>query len=183
VRWLREQFFLPFFCCGVLLLKKSLTFSISVEPIESELDKQVEYDMDEQGIPFLSFRSPAWVNKMSCTDKEWLDALNVERRKEGIDPLTYEFFEIVMDRLEKEWFDLVCTDFLTTLYVCVSEAVALYRQNKYRNLQHLSCRKTRGVLFVTTANARIPTQSYFVTVVIWLFIRVRDSPSYEEIYC
>jgi NuA3 HAT complex component NTO1 len=40
-------------------------------------------------------------------DKEWVDAANAERRKEGIDLITYEFFEIIMDRLEKEWFDLV----------------------------------------------------------------------------
>ncbi|KAF8075260.1 bromodomain-containing protein [Lyophyllum atratum] len=58
-----------------------------IEPLESELAKQVEYDMDEQ-------------------DKEWLDSLNRERKKEQMTPITYELFEVVMDRLEKEWFDL-----------------------------------------------------------------------------
>ncbi|KAF5369076.1 hypothetical protein D9758_003051 [Tetrapyrgos nigripes] len=58
-----------------------------IEPLEIDLARQVEYDMDEQ-------------------DKEWLDAVNIERKKEGIDKVSYEFFEIVMDRLEKEWFDL-----------------------------------------------------------------------------
>ncbi|KAF5379525.1 hypothetical protein D9615_006509 [Tricholomella constricta] len=58
-----------------------------IEPLESELAKQVEYDMDEQ-------------------DKEWLDALNRERRKEQMTQISYELFEVVMDRLEKEWFDL-----------------------------------------------------------------------------
>ncbi|KAG5643940.1 hypothetical protein DXG03_009352 [Asterophora parasitica] len=58
-----------------------------IEPLESELAKQVEYDMDEQ-------------------DKEWLDVLNRERRKEQMSPISYELFEVVMDRLEKEWFDL-----------------------------------------------------------------------------
>ncbi|KAG6885753.1 hypothetical protein C0993_010265 [Termitomyces sp. T159_Od127] len=58
-----------------------------IEPLESELAKQVEYDMDEQ-------------------DKEWLDALNRERRKEQMSQISYELFEVVMDRLEKEWFDL-----------------------------------------------------------------------------
>ncbi|KAJ3836367.1 bromodomain and PHD finger-containing protein 3 [Lentinula raphanica] len=58
-----------------------------IEPLEAELARQVEYDMDEQ-------------------DKEWLDNLNVERRKEQMDKISYETFEIIMDRLEKEWFDL-----------------------------------------------------------------------------
>ncbi|KNZ74979.1 Peregrin [Termitomyces sp. J132] len=58
-----------------------------IEPLESELAKQVEYDMDEQ-------------------DKEWLDSLNRERRKEQMSQVSYELFEVVMDRLEKEWFDL-----------------------------------------------------------------------------
>ncbi|KXN86201.1 Peregrin [Leucoagaricus sp. SymC.cos] len=58
-----------------------------IEPLESDLARQVEYDMDEQ-------------------DQEWLDAINVERRKEQLDKVSCELFEIVMDRLEKEWFDL-----------------------------------------------------------------------------
>ncbi|SNX87844.1 related to Peregrin (Bromodomain and PHD finger-containing protein 1) [Melanopsichium pennsylvanicum] len=59
-----------------------------VEPIEGDLKKQVEYDMDEQ-------------------DQEWLDALNYDRRKEGLDTISYETFEIILDQLEKEWFDLM----------------------------------------------------------------------------
>ncbi|KAH9066917.1 PHD-zinc-finger like domain-containing protein [Lactarius vividus] len=58
-----------------------------IEPLESELAVQVEYDMDEQ-------------------DQEWLDSLNTDRKKEQLDKISYEAFEIVMDRLEKEWFDL-----------------------------------------------------------------------------
>ncbi|KAI0924329.1 hypothetical protein AcW1_006473 [Taiwanofungus camphoratus] len=58
-----------------------------IEPLESELAVQVEYDMDEQ-------------------DQEWLDAVNAERKRAQLDNVSYEIFEIVMDRLEKEWFDL-----------------------------------------------------------------------------
>nr|XP_018259176.1 uncharacterized protein I303_08721 [Kwoniella dejecticola CBS 10117]OBR81334.1 hypothetical protein I303_08721 [Kwoniella dejecticola CBS 10117] len=58
-----------------------------IEPIESELAVQVEYDMDEQ-------------------DQEWLDAINAERKKEQSGPISYEIFEILMDKLEKEWFSL-----------------------------------------------------------------------------
>ena len=41
------------------------------------------------------------------SDQEWLDAVNAERWKEQLDKISYEVFEIIMDRLEKEWFDLV----------------------------------------------------------------------------
>ncbi|GJE93817.1 bromodomain and PHD finger-containing protein [Phanerochaete sordida] len=58
-----------------------------IEPLESELAVQVEYDMDEQ-------------------DQEWLDSINTERRNANLDKVSYEMFEIIMDRLEKEWFDL-----------------------------------------------------------------------------
>lgn len=43
----------------------------------------------------------------SCIDQEWLDGVNAERRNANLDKISYESFEIIMDRLEKEWFDLV----------------------------------------------------------------------------
>lgn len=46
---------------------------------------------------------------LQCADREWLDAINAERRKEQLDQVPYETFEIIMDRLEKEWFELVST--------------------------------------------------------------------------
>jgi NuA3 HAT complex component NTO1 len=52
-----------------------------------DLAIQVEYDMDDQ-------------------DQEWLDAVNNERKKDQLNAVTYETFEIIMDRLEKEYFDL-----------------------------------------------------------------------------
>ncbi|KAJ7582101.1 PHD-zinc-finger like domain-containing protein [Mycena floridula] len=58
-----------------------------IEPLESDLARQVEYDMDEQ-------------------DQLWLDEVNVERRKDQLNSITCETFEVIMDRLEKEWFDL-----------------------------------------------------------------------------
>lgn len=61
-----------------------------VQPLEKELSKQVEYDMDQQ-------------------DKVWLDSFNTDRKKEAIQPISYEVFEVIMDKIEKEWFDLVKT--------------------------------------------------------------------------
>lgn len=43
---------------------------------------------------------------MDEQDRIWLDAFNADRRKDGSDPVSYEFFEILLDRLEKEWFAL-----------------------------------------------------------------------------
>lgn len=58
--------------------------------MESEVTNQVEYDMDEQ-------------------DQEWLDLVNEDRKKAQVGPVSSEIFEIMMDRLEKEWFELVRT--------------------------------------------------------------------------
>ncbi|KAE8216410.1 hypothetical protein CF327_g409 [Tilletia walkeri] len=59
-----------------------------VEPVEAELKNRVEYDMDEQ-------------------DQQWLDFINAERKRSQMDVVSYEIFEILMDRIEKEWFDLM----------------------------------------------------------------------------
>ena len=40
-------------------------------------------------------------------DKEWLDQVNSERAKSGHGEVSYEAFEVIMDKLEKDWFDLV----------------------------------------------------------------------------
>ncbi|GAA6027545.1 hypothetical protein JCM8097_007915 [Rhodosporidiobolus ruineniae] len=56
-------------------------------PMETELARQVEYDMDDQ-------------------DQLWLDAINADRKKDGQPQIPYEVFEIIMDKIEKEWFDL-----------------------------------------------------------------------------
>ncbi|KAJ3180757.1 nuA3 HAT complex component nto1 [Geranomyces variabilis] len=58
-----------------------------VEPSEDELATRVEYDMDEQ-------------------DFCWLNLVNDARKKEGSGQMDQDYFEQVMDILEKEWFDL-----------------------------------------------------------------------------
>lgn len=52
------------------------------------------------------------------TDQEWLDAINIERKKDQLNPITYETFEIIMDRLEKEYFDLVCFAIIACRVIC-----------------------------------------------------------------
>ncbi|PLW23785.1 hypothetical protein PCASD_08751 [Puccinia coronata f. sp. avenae] len=58
-----------------------------VQPAEDERERGCEYDMDEQ-------------------DLEWLHVLNMDRKRLSQEPVTCELFEIIMDRLEKEWFRL-----------------------------------------------------------------------------
>ena len=50
-----------------------------------ELDKEIEYDMDEE-------------------DLAWLEIINHKRAKENLNPVSMENFELLMDRLEKESF-------------------------------------------------------------------------------
>jgi hypothetical protein len=124
-----------------------------LEPLESELAVQVEYDMDEQGV---HPRVGVVYVPISQIDQEWLDALNSERKKEQLDRISYEAFEIVMDRLEKEWFDLVCDD--------VSSISALihvgYRRRTYRNPTWHCHLKTQLVQFAMIQRERIPTLSF-----------------------
>lgn len=61
--------------------------------------------MDEQGSsPQLSYLLDSL--RISI-DEEWLNAVNEDRKKNQLDKIDQELFEIMMDRLEKEWFDLV----------------------------------------------------------------------------
>ena len=81
-----------------------------VEPIETDLANQVEYDMDEQGkqVSLASdLVSSSVLNCLSIADREWVDLVNAERQRQQLDRLSYELFEVIMDKLEKEWFDLV----------------------------------------------------------------------------
>ena len=84
-------------CCG-------FKADYCAEPLESDLAKTVEYDMDEQGsLVFLLY--PIFLSL--ALDEEWLNAVNEDRKKNQLDRIDQEVFEIMMDRLEKEWFDLV----------------------------------------------------------------------------
>lgn len=50
-------------------------------------------------------------------DLEWLDAVNIERQEKQLDKISYEVFEIVMDRLEKDWFNLVIELYFKTKHI------------------------------------------------------------------
>lgn len=69
-------------------IASSLPYHHYCEPSESQLAALVEYDMDDE-------------------DFAWLDHLNEQRRRDGLRVIEPLFFETVIDRLEKEWYDLV----------------------------------------------------------------------------
>jgi NuA3 HAT complex component NTO1 len=64
--------------------------------------------MDEQG-GFAMAPSISVLTDVARSDQEWLDTVNAERKKDQSGPISYEVFEIIMDKLEKEWFSLVRT--------------------------------------------------------------------------
>ncbi|KAJ3095036.1 nuA3 HAT complex component nto1, partial [Phlyctochytrium bullatum] len=70
-----------------------------VEPIEQQLAERIEYDMDEQGLAGATVY-------LTTLDLAWLNFINEERRNEGEPGVSELVFELIMDRLEKEWFDL-----------------------------------------------------------------------------
>ncbi|CAG8822775.1 17663_t:CDS:2, partial [Gigaspora rosea] len=81
------------------------------ELTEKDLVEIVEYDMDEQ-------------------DNLWLKAFNQERKKEDLGELTADVFEAMIDRLEKEWFDLVINNYelngpLITCYFIIVRNVSI----------------------------------------------------------
>ena len=60
--------------------------------------------MDEQGECFVPQSAQ---HSFLPSDQEWLDTVNQERRRDQTNQVSYEAFEIIMDRIEKEWFELV----------------------------------------------------------------------------
>lgn len=71
--------------CRNAALEPKPSYFRFIEKSTDELDEVVEYDMDEE-------------------DSEWLEVVNAKRQKDGISPVSYETFEMLMDRLEKESF-------------------------------------------------------------------------------
>ena len=100
---------------------------------------------------------------------EWLDNVNVERKKEQGDRVSCEIFEIIMDRLEKDWFDLVRS------FQCTFHSLYLNftgRQRTYPNPIWLCHPRIRHAQSVMTRRERTPMQSCFVMGVTSLCIKI-----------
>jgi hypothetical protein len=141
----------------------------NAEPLESELAVQVEYDMDEQGKSLMLICIIRSIYIFLPSDQAWLDAINVERKKDQLNAVSYETFEIIMDRLEKEWFDLVR---LTLFTFFRSQCDDEYRPRISQNTTSLFHPKTLHARFVMTPKSKTPMLLCFVTDATWPSIRV-----------
>ena len=83
--------------------------------------------------------------------------------------MSYEIFEIVMDRLEKEWFDLV----RLVSVVCARSADQARRRRISLSPTSSCPQRTRHAQYATIQRARIPTQLSSVMAAISLCIKVR----------
>ncbi|XP_029707476.1 bromodomain-containing protein 1 isoform X3 [Takifugu rubripes] len=63
--------------------RRPATYYKYAEKTEEELDEETEYDMDEE-------------------DYAWLELVNEKRRSEGVSQVSYNVFEFLVDRFEKE---------------------------------------------------------------------------------
>ena len=100
-------------------------------------------------------------------DMEWLDDVNAERKKEQADRVSCETFEIIMDRLEKDWFDLVRLSHIALIpYLNFAD-----RQRTYPSRTWQCHRRIQLVPFVMTRRARTRTRSFFAMGVILLYIK------------
>lgn len=52
-------------------------------------------------------RDTVLIHSRFGADQAWLELVNTERKVKAQGVVSCELFEIIMDRLEKEWFDLV----------------------------------------------------------------------------
>jgi NuA3 HAT complex component NTO1 len=118
--------------------------------------------MDEQG-KTVTTSSVKWTDDV---DQEWLDTINAERQKEQAGAISYEIFEIIMDKLEKEWFNLV------RVLSPYADRNLQSRSNAYPSLHPIYRSKTPGARSVMMEKEKIRMLSSFAMVVIWQFIKV-----------
>jgi hypothetical protein len=125
------------------------------------MDEQGEYHWDKIGA--------------DISDQEWLDNVNIERRKDQSGAISYEAFEIIMDKLEKEWFDLV------SLALRLSKGVLItLRSSVFLNLLRICQLKTQCVPSAMTGKERTRMQSSSAMAVTWLSIKVSDHHCHSQ---
>lgn len=132
-----------------------------------------------------------WATFRTCAgcylDQEWLDALNQERKKEQIGPVSYETFEIVMDQLEKEWFNLVSPPTTPSssshFSRCNFASFAWRSRRRSPNRTWPYPLKIRLVRSATTQREKTRMRLCFVMGVIWRCIKVSIQRSPHILLC
>ena len=104
-------------------------------------------------------------------DQAWLDTINMERKKDQSGPISYEVFEIIVDKLEKEWFELASDPFFGV--VRKAETVRCVRRSSgYLNLSPIFLLRIRDVPCAMTRKEKTPTLLCSAMGAIWQYIRV-----------
>jgi hypothetical protein len=101
--------------------------------------------------------------------------VNAERKKQQAGPVSYEVFEIIMDKLEKEYFDLVCDRLpLDSSFAidCPTARTNCSRSSEYLSQHPIYRSRIPSVPSVMTERERTPMLSSFVTAVTLLSIKV-----------
>ncbi|KAI8345352.1 PHD-zinc-finger like domain-containing protein [Blakeslea trispora] len=106
------------------------------EPTESDLFQTVEYDMDEQ-------------------DEVWLQIYNKERKKDNLGEISSELFEAMMDRIEKEWFNLV-----KNLPKKTAEEPVLPEDSKCAVCDDGECENSNAIVFCDGCNLAVHQDCY-----------------------
>lgn len=86
-------------------------------------------------------------------DQAWLETVNAERKKDQSGAITYEVFEIIMDKLEKEWFNLV--SYLSQIATYSRGRAESDRLSVYLNQLHICPLKIQNVQYVMMEKERI----------------------------
>lgn len=127
-----------------------------IELTKEEEDARVEYDMDEE-------------------DFAWLESANEERVKNGLDEVSLDAFEILMDRFEKEcYFEIKTADNEKgALEICDEEAVCCICSDG-------ECQISNEILFCDMCNLAVHQECYGIPYIPegqWLCRRCVYSPS------
>lgn len=96
-----------------------------------------------------------------------------------MDKVTYETFEVVMDRLEKEWFDLVS---IPTSSMAQHRVNPAYSRRTFLRRTWAYRRRSQVVPYAMILRERTRMRSSSVTDVTWRYIKVRRCVLLLEIY-
>lgn len=116
--------------------RRPATYYKYAEMTEEELDEETEYDMDEE-------------------DYAWLELVNEKRRSEGVSQVSYNVFEFLMDRFEKELY-LENLDQGSEMHAAIDEdAVCCICMDG-------ECHNSNAILFCDMCNVAVHQECYGV---------------------
>lgn len=116
--------------------KRPAAYYKFAEKTEEELDEETEYDMDEE-------------------DYAWLDLVNEKRRNEGVSQVSYNVFEFLVDRFEKELY-------LESLDQCSEKQASVDEDAVCCICMDGECHDSNAILFCDVCNVAVHQECYGV---------------------